>query len=262
MSLNPRPQTWCLVSGPYPTQGTPRSDYTLALTTPSAITSLNPAYSPNIRPSPQLTLSPLPVVSPLHSLAVVNLPSSASRRISPSPVQAMLVATLQIHPIVSMGPELYHSKLHYDVSKDPHTAAVSTFGVTTSISIEQKNFPVVGGALVHTAFEIVFNHPILINTIKCDTSLTVGELVKHLYSHFHKRVGAGEMSSIEQDADLYTAAVKHQNKRCQAMFDVGAEWNKGMKRIDVLGKECKFRGLELDATSAHDRLLLRVTFGK
>ena len=219
------------------------------------ITTLTSPYSPTIRLSPHITLTPLHAPSPLPSLAVLNLPGP-SRGNSPN----MLVAELRVNPLVAMSMEVYSSKLHYDVSRSPHTACISTCGINTSITPQQKGSPIVEGALLYTSFRIEFNHPILRSTIDCDSSMTISDLITELHSHFQRRLGSRETANLNRDMTLCTAAFNNQKKRCQATFDPNAEWSLGMKRVDVLGKESKLRGIELDAINGP--LTLRVTFGK
>lgn len=222
-----------------------------------------PMLSPNMHRSPQLTLgTPVHMTSPLPTFAVVNFPTSRGN--SPSPVvqNLLLTTTLQVNPLVAVGMELYSSKISYDVSKEPHTSRISRCGITTSLSEEEKDFLVVEGALMHTNCSIEFDHPVLQTTIRCDSSLTIGDFVTLLYSHFRERLGSRETASLSQDMDLFTEATKNQNKRCRTTHNPRAEWGQGMKRIDVLGRECKFRGVELDTMSGQDTITLRVVFGR
>ncbi|KAF9648464.1 hypothetical protein BDM02DRAFT_3115369 [Thelephora ganbajun] len=236
---------------------------------PSCTTSyvVSPGVSPTFTavalPSPCVTVSPLPAVSPLPSLAVVNFQSPCSRN-SPSPVIPVLLLpqTPQVNPLVASNSDVCRQKVHYDVSEDPSTARVSTLlGLSAPISYEQKSSLVIEG-VPHGAFRIVFDHPALTSTIKFEGSLTIGELLKQLYSHLHKQVGSREMSTLKEDRNFYTVAVKTQSKRCGAAFDARAEWNQGIKRVDVLGKECQFRGVYLGTSPINDRITLHVVFGK
>jgi hypothetical protein len=142
--------------------------------------------------------------------------------------------------------------VHYDVSEDP---------IEVRLTHEQKRSPVVEGA-PHSRFRIAFGHPALVHTIDFEESLTVGDLLTELHSHFHERVGHGEKYELEKHMDLCGAAVRARTKRCGAAFDAHVEWNRGMKRVDMLGRECKFRGVYLDPSSISDHLTLRVVFGK
>ena len=202
------------------------------------------------------------MTSPLPPLAVMNFPTSRGN--SPNPVvqNLLLTTTLQVNSLVAVGMELYSSKISYDVSKEPHTARISRCGITASLSEEEKDFLVVEGALLYTSFSIEFDHPILGRTIKCDSSLTIGDFITLLYSHLRERLGSRETTNLGQDMDLFTEAIKNQHKRCHTTLNPRAEWTQGMKRIDVLGRECKFRGVELDTTSGQDTIVLRVAFGK
>ena len=237
---------------------------------PSSIISYIPTYTTHIDHTGYTTYSPnnghssqIIIPSPL-SLAVVNLPSQ-SRRNSPSPVilARPLTTMLAIHSLVAIDTQMYSPKIHYDVSKDPNTAYISTLGVSVPISNEQKNYQVVEGALPNIDLCIVFDHPILTDTFECDSSLTIGELIQLLYAHFHQGLESSEMTNLRGDVNFYPAAVKNQEKRCRAAFDHKKEWSEGMKRIDVLGRKCKFHGVELDATSStHNYFTIRVVFGK
>lgn len=219
------------------------------------------ALTPSPR-SPHRDLTPLLMTSPFSSSAIINLPSPSNRYSSSPVVQTVLLATLQVNPLVAMGQEFHHPKIQYDISKEPHKAQVSTCRVSTAISREQRNSPVIEGALQPTNLTIEFDHPFLINNIRTNTYLTIGDLLEQLHAHFHKQAGSREMADIQQDMELYSTAIHSQKKRCRAAFDPDVEWNQGMKRIDILGKECKFQGVELDASSGSDNLTLRIAFGK
>jgi len=214
---------------------------TLALTT----------HSPNSYHSPHLT----------PTFGIVNLPGSG-RCGSPSPVIPTLLLTtpVAVDSLVAIDTEIHSHKVHYDVSKGLQTACISACGLDTPISNEQKNFPVVKGAPPNARLRIVpaDQHPVLTQTIERDSSLTIGELIKLLHSYFHEPLGSEEASSLRSNVDLYPVAIKNQQKRCKAASDPDEEWSMGMKKIDVLGKECKFRGVELDAAP----LTLYVAFGK
>jgi hypothetical protein len=174
----------------------------------------------------------------------------------------MLVATLQVNRLVAMGVDTYSSKLYYDVSKGTHTAHLSKCGISSSIPPEERDSLVVEGAVPQTHFRIAFNHPYLTSLIDCDAPPTVGGLIKLLHSHFHEPLRSREMFSLKSNMDLYLAAMNNLGKRCETSFDRDVQWKEWMKRIDVLGKECKFRGIELDTTSSHNYVTLRVAFGK
>ena len=62
--------------------------------------------------------------------------------------------------------------------------------------------------------------------------------------------------------NLWKVASDTQVKRCQDVLDSDAEWAQGMKRVDILGKECKFQGVYLDSSFIGDHLTLHVVFGK
>jgi hypothetical protein len=172
----------------------------------------------------------------------------------------MLVATLQVNHLVAMGTDLNSSKLHYDLSKGLHTAYISKRGIGSPITPEEKDSVVVEGAMPHTRFRIAFNHPVLAS-IDCDASLTIGGLIELLHLHFHNPLRHREMSALKPLMELYLAAMRNMGKRCEASLNCPVEWDEGLKRIDVLGKERKFRGIELDTTS-HNYVTLRVAFGK
>ena len=153
--------------------------------------------------------------------------------------------------------------VHYDISKDLSTARVPGLcGRSTLISYEQMHSLAVEGAL-HERFHIVFDHPVLASTIDFEGSPTVEDLLDALYSHFDKRAGSREMSNLMEDMYLFRNAVDTQVKRCEAAFDARTEWDRGMKRVDILGKGRKFHGIYLDSdTSISDYLTLRVVFGE
>ena len=64
--------------------------------------------------------------------------------------------------------------------------------------------------------------------------------------------------------NLYQSAGNNCCERRRTEDDPDDAWGEGsgMKRIDVLGRECKFRGVELDLTTANNRLILRVALEK
>ena len=169
-------------SGAHPTHGTYYPSLTIPAASPT-FTTLIP-HSPNNRRSRQMILSPQLAVSPLQSMAVLNLPNQSHRN-SPSPViSAVVLTTMAVDRLVAKGTDLYDSKVHYNISKDPSTACVSTCSISSPISNEQKNYLVVEGAPQNTSFRIVFDHPVLTDTVECDSFLTIGDLIKLLHSHF------------------------------------------------------------------------------
>ena len=93
---------------------------------------------------------------------------------------------------------------------------------------------------------------------------TIENLIQLLHDHFQQPLGSKETSKLERDMKLYQSAVNNCCERCRTEDDPDDAWweGSGMKRIDVLGKECKFRGVELDLTPANNRLILRVALGK
>jgi len=207
--------------------------------------------------------SPLLTVSPLPGLPTVGNFQDGSSRHSPSPVIPILVLTTPtINPLVVVDSELRHHKVHYDASKHPSTARAKFCGRNTPISREQMDSLVVEGAL-HRCFRVMIDHPALTRTIDFkEGSPTVGDFLTELYSHLQEQVGSEEKLTLEGFPSPFIAALKAQMKRCEAAPDFSAEWKRGMKRIDVLGEECKFRGVYLDSTPAGDYLVLNVLFGK
>jgi len=154
--------------------------------------------------------------------------------------------------------------VHYDISKDLSTVCVPTsYGHSTPISDEQKYSLVVEGAL-HERFRIVFDHPVLTKPMGFFwRSLTVESLLEELLLYFDERVGSRERSNLEKDMHLFREAVDTQVGRCENASDPRAEWNLGMKRVDILGKERKFHGIYLDSdTSNRDYHTLHVVFGE
>jgi hypothetical protein len=207
-----------------------------------------------------ITITPRHTPSPLPSLSVFNLP--ASRRNSPGPVvPVQLSNALTVDPLVAIGSGPYYSKLHYDVAENPHTAYVSAHGIIAPLD-EQRDRPVIEGALPDTSLHIVFNHPSVTKKIKCDASLTIEMLIELLHSYFLHVLGEKEKTELAANMELYAAAVTNQQKRCRAAFDPKLEWSQGMKRIDLLGKTRKFCGVTLDATSSNSHLTLHVEFEK
>ena len=129
---------------------------------PTIFTTLTTTHSPNNRRSPQLIISPQLLPSPLSL-------SGSSHRNSPSPVApTLLISTPTVDPLVAPPTDLRSHKLHYDVSRDPRTASISTYGMKDSISNEQKSFLVAENALPNTSFHIAFDHPFMTGTIGCD----------------------------------------------------------------------------------------------
>lgn len=171
-----------------------------------------------------------------------------------------LTSRLVVDPLVAASTELYSSKVHYDVSKEPRTARVSACGVGNRISDEQKDLLVVEGAMPGTKFHITFDHPFLKATMERDSSPTIGRLIRLLYSYFQTRLELSDKSSLELNMGLYSAAVENQRRRCETAYDPDKEWREGMKWIDVLGKGSKFRGVELDVE--YNICTLHVAFGK
>jgi hypothetical protein len=200
------------------------------------------------------------VGSPLSpAFAVVNIQNTYSP--SSPVVPALLLTTPSVNPLVALDSDSCSHKVQCDISNDPIDARISkSCGRNTSLTPEQKRSPVVEDAL-HSHFRVMFDHPGLADTIDFHGSPTVGDLLTELHSHFHERVGSGEKSNLKQ-LGLYQAAITAQTKRCEAAFDGHTEWNRGMKRVDILGKECKFHGVYLDSSSISDHLALRVVFGK
>ena len=214
------------------------------------------------RRSPAITISPLPGISPLPaSLQDLDYQDTYNYNPSSPVMSALVLTTPSINPLVAYdsGP----CQVHCDLSKDPIRVRVSGLcGRGARITPEQDRSPVVEGAL-HSHFRIMFDHPILERYIDYTEPLTVGDLLAELHLHLHKRVRSGEMHDLKNDMDLYQTAVNTQVKRCGAAFDSHAEWDQGMKRIDMLGKESKFCGVYLDSSApVSDYLTLRVVFGK
>ena len=154
--------------------------------------------------------------------------------------------------------------VHYDISKDPSTVCVPTsYGRSTPISDEQKHSLVVEGAL-HDRLQIVFDHPVFTKPMGFFwKSLTVESLLEKLFLYFEERVGSREGSNLKEYMQLFREAVDTQVERCETASDPRAEWNLGMKRVDILGKERKFHGIYLDSdTSNRDFHTLHVVFGE
>lgn len=231
---------------------------------------VNPRASPALtavvtctHPSPTFTISQLPVVTQLPtSFAVANFQNTYHLD-PPSPgLSALVLTTPSVNPLVALSSDPCHNKIHYDVSKDLNTVCVSKpYGFSTSITNEQRYSPVVEDTL-HRNFRIEFDHPVLTSTIDFKGTLTVGDLLEELHSHFHAWVGSREMSKLEGDGTYCHAATIARTKRCEAAFDTRAEWGRGMKRVDILGKETKFRGIYLNTSCISDYLTLYVVFGK
>ena len=207
--------------------------------------------------SPTYAISPLPVPAHLPTFAVLNTQNTHHHCRSPSPV-----FTPTINPLVGVDSDSSHYKIHYDVSKDPSDARVSKpRGAKSPITDEQKRSLVVEGT-PHRAFLAVFDDPVLTSTIELSGSLTVGDFLERLYSHMHTRAGHDETSNLKKDMDRYSAAVTTQIRRCRTASNRHTEWERGMKRVDMLGKECKFYGIRLDPSCAGDYHTLYVEFGK
>ena len=231
---------------------------------------VTPAPSPTLttvamlpRNSPTFTISPLPATTQLPTLAVLNTQNTHHRCRSPSPVQPTLVLTTpNINPLVAHGSDPHHDKVHYDVSKGLSDIRVSKLrGPKIPISDEQKQSLVVEGVSRGT-FHVVFDHPGLTSTIEFKGTLTVGDFLEELHSHMDERVGDVEMFNLKKDSHCYQTAGETQVKRCQAAFNRDAEWDRGMKRVDILGKKCKFHGIYLDTSRAGNHLTLGVVFGR
>lgn len=207
--------------------------------------------------SPTITISPLPVVTPLPaSLAVVNVPNTWYYD-SPSPV--VPTTTPSVNPLVAFDSDSGRYKIRYDLSKDLDTIRVS--GPYGPITDEQRCSLVVEGA-PHKSFRVMFDHSVLTSIIELEGPLMIEDLLRELHSHFRRPPSSREMSDLRKDMYLCRAAVETRVKRCEAAFDPRAEWDRGMKRIDILGRECKFRGIYLDTSSISDYLKLCVVFGK
>lgn len=212
--------------------------------------------------SPLLAVSPLPGVSQLsNAFGLVSINSAPS---SPA-VSTVVLTTPSINPLVAFDQGPPHSKIHYDVSKDlDHVRVSRPRGHSAPITDEQKRSLVVEG-VPHMNFRIVIDnldHPGLPGHIDFEGTLTVGGLLDELHSEFHQRVGARELSDLRKDMNVYHAAVSAQVKRCGTAFDGHTEWERGMKRVDILGKESKFHGIYLDPSYIDDCLTLHVVFGK
>ena len=212
--------------------------------------------------SPTFAISPLPVAAQIPTLAVLNTQNTYHHHRSPSPVHATLVFTPNVNPLVALDLDSSHHKLHYDVSKDPSHAYVSkSRGPRIPITNDQRRSLVVEGT-PHSAFHVVFGDPVLTSTIEFRGSLTIGDFLDELCSYMHKRVGRGEMSNLEKDTDRCSAAAIARTRRCGATSDPHGEWERGMKRVDMLGKGCKFYGIRLDTSCTSNYHTLFVEFGK
>ena len=231
--------------------------YYLHSAPPSVDPKASPKYAPVRACTPTIIISPLPVATPLPVPAVVVNIQNTSYYDSPSPATTSPAFTTPfVNPLVAVDSDPYQYKIYYDLSKDLN----SVHGPYSLISDEQMHSLVVQGA-PHGNFRIAFDHPALISTIKFERPLVIGDLLKALHSHFNKRPSSREKTNIERDMYLLQTAVDTQIKRCQATFDPQAEWDRGMKRVDILGKECKFCGVYLDGyVGGYD--VLRVVFGK
>ena len=211
--------------------------------------------------SPAFTVSPLPGISLLPTPFSVPSPQSACNSFPPSPVTPGLhVTTLFVTPLLALDQSFGYDKVCYDVSKDPSIARVSTVhGQSVPITREQRHSLVVEGALV-SPFHIAFDHPALTRTIELQGIPTVDEFLRELHSYFLERVGTGEMRDLQGDRDYHPSAVRAQKKRCDAASDPDREWRRGMRRVDILGKGSKLRGIYLDSSPTD--ITLRVVFGK
>ena len=213
---------------------------------------VDPRFSPGLATvtirtghSPTVTISPALVTSPLPSpRTVINVQNTCHH-----PVH---ISTPSVNPLLAFDSDSRHYKIYYDLSKD-----LSAVRITD----EQWCSLVVEGA-PHKRFRIAFDHPALTSTIEFEGSLTVEDLLNELHSHFRKRPRPREMSELKKDMHLYQMTIQTQVKRCQTAFDPHAEWDQGLERVDFLGRECKFRGIYLDASPTSDHLTLRVVFGK
>jgi len=215
----------------------------------------SPGYAPARGCTPTIIISPLPAVTPLP-VVVVNV-QNTSYYDSPSPVTTSPVLTTpSVNPLVAVDSDLYQHKIYYDLSKDLNNVR----GPYGPISDEQMRSLVIQGA-PHGNFRIAFDHPGLTSSIDFEGPLMIEDLLEELHSHFDKRISSKEKTKIEKNMYLYQMAINTQVKRCRATFDPQAEWDRGMKRVDILGKECKFCGIYLDGYVG-GYYVLRVVFGK
>jgi len=213
--------------------------------------------------SPIITISPLPGVTPLPaSLGVVNFQNTYNYD-SPSQISALVLTNPSVNPLVALGSSLCHGKVHCDISESPIDVCVSkVWGNSAPITEEQKRSLVVDGAL-HRRFRVRFDHPGLTPTwLDFQGILTVRDLLMEIHWHLHERIGHGEKHHLKKDMNLWKVASDAQVKRCQDALESDAEWKRGMKRVDILGKECKFQGVYLDSSFIGDHLTLHAVFGK
>ena len=232
------------------------------LVSPGPSPTLTAVTTHSRHPSPLLTASPLPQVPPLSpSFAIINVPNTRHSH-PPSPVIPTMALTPSVNPLVAHDSDPHHDKVHYDISKDLSEIYVSKVpGTGPRITFEQERYRVVEGPSPKN-YHVAFDHPFFMRTKRFNGTPRIKDLLEWLHSYFHERVTAGEESDLKGDMDLYQLAVTTQRKRCGATADRKAEWDKGMKRVDILGKECKFRGIYLDTSAIKDHLTLRVVFGK
>jgi len=216
------------------------------------------------RRSPVFTISPLPGVPPLPaSLGVVGFQNTHNYGPPNPTVSAPVLTTPSVNPLVALGSGLCHGKVLCDVSEYPINVCVSKLWSNSApITEEQKRSLVVEGAL-HRRFRVKFDHPGLTRTwLDFQGILTIRDLLTEIHWHFHERIGHGEKNHLKKDMNLWKVASDTQVKRCQDVLDCDAEWKRGMKRVDILGKECKFHGVYLGSSFIGDHLTLRVVFGK
>ena len=227
----------------------------------------SPAYTTvttHTHHSPIVTISPLPGVSPLPvSLGVVNLQNAYNYGHPSTTISGVVLTNPSINPLVALGSGLCHGKVHCDLSEYPIDVCVSKlWGGSAPITEHQKQFVVVEGAL-HQRFRVMFDHPGLTrNWIDFRGILTIRDLLAEMHWHFHDRIGQGEESHLKKHMNLWEVASGTQVKRCQDELDSDAEWRRGMKRVDILGKECKFQGVYLDPSFVGDYLTLHVVLGR
>ena len=173
-----------------------------------------------------------------------------------------MALTLSVNPLVAHDSDPHHYKIHYDISKDLSEIYVSKLhGSGPRITPEQERSRVVEGPSPEK-YHVAFDHHFFTKTKRFSGTPRIKDLLEWLHSYFHERVTTGEESELKEDMDLYQLAVKTQRKRCGTTTDRKAEWDKGMKRVDILGKDSKFRGIYLDTSAINDHLTLRVVFGK
>ena len=213
--------------------------------------------------SPIIAISPLPGVSPLPaSLGVVGFQNTYNYG-SPGQISALVLTNPSVNPLVALGSGFCHGKVHCDISESPINVCVSKiWGNSVPITEEQKLSLVVEGAL-HGRFRVRFDHPGLTRTwLDFEGILTVRDLLTEIHWHFHERIGHREKRHLKKDMNLWKVASDTQVKRCQDALESDTEWKQGMKRVDILGKECKFQGVYLDSSFIGDHLTLHAVFGK